>query len=304
MTEETIDALARRPNRRQAWLMASRPRTLPASVAPVIVGAALAVQDGVFKPAATVVALLCALLIQIGSNFANDLGDFRRGTDERGRVGPTRVTTAGLLTPGQVKAGMFVVFGLAALGGLYLIFLGGWPILMVGILSIIAAIAYTAGPLPFGYYGLGDLGTFVFFGLAAVGGTYYVQAHTMTPAVWLAAAALGCLVTDILVVNNIRDADTDRQAGKRTLAVLLGRRGARIEYVLLLAVAYAVPAILWLDLGLTPWVMLAWLTLPLAVRHARAVFTVLGPALNKTLAGAAQLTVLYAIALAAGLVIG
>ena len=222
-------------------------------------------------------ALLCALLIQIGSNFANDLGDFRRGTDEHGRVGPIRVTTAGLLTPGQVKAGMFVVFGLAALGGLYLIILGGWPILVVGVLSIVAAIAYTAGPLPFGYYGLGDLGTFVFFGLVAVGGTYYVQAHAMTSAVWLGAVAMGCLVTAILVVNNVRDADTDRQAGKRTLAVLLGRRGARIEYALLLAVAYAVPAILWLGLGMTPWVMLAWLTLPLAVRLARAVFTVLGP---------------------------
>ena len=207
--------------------MASRPRTLPASVAPVIVGTALAIQADAFKPAAAVVALLCALLIQIGSNFANDLGDFRRGTDEQGRVGPTRVTTAGLLTPGQVKAGMFVVFGLAALGGLYLIILGGWPILVVGVLSIVAAIAYTAGPLPFGYYGLGDLGTFVFFGLVAVGGTYYVQVHAMTPAVWLGAVAMGCLVTAILVVNNVRDADTDRQAGKRTLAVLLGRRGAR-----------------------------------------------------------------------------
>ena len=287
----------------QAWLMASRPRTLPASVAPVIVGTALAIQAGAFEPAAALVSLLCALLIQIGSNFANDLGDFRRGTDERGRVGPTRVTTAGLLTPEQVKTGMIVVFGLAALGGLYLIILGGWPILVVGVLSIVAAIAYTAGPLPFGYYGLGDLGTFVFFGLVAVTGTYYVQAHTVTPAVWLGAAAMGCLVTAILVVNNVRDADTDRQAGKRTLAVLLGRRGARTEYALLLAVAYAVPPILWLGLRMTPWVMLTWLTLPLAVRLARAVFTILGPALNKTLAGTAQLTVLYAIALAVGLVV-
>ena len=150
---------------------------------------------------------------------------------------------------------------------------------------------------------MGDLGTFVFFGLVAVTGTYYVQAHTVTPAVWLGAAAMGCLVTAILVVNNVRDADTDRQAGKRTLAVLLGRRGARIEYALLLAVAYAVPLILWLALGLGPWVMLAWLTLPLAVRLARAVFTILGRALNKTLAGTAQLTVLYAIALAVGLVV-
>jgi 1,4-dihydroxy-2-naphthoate polyprenyltransferase len=290
-------------NQWQAWILASRPRTLPASVAPVIVGTALAIQAGAFQPAAALVALLCALLIQIGSNFANDLGDFRRGTDNLGRVGPTRVTTAGLLTPGQVKAGMLVVFGLAALGGLYLIVLGGWPILVVGVLSIVAAIAYTAGPLPFGYYGLGDLGTFVFFGLVAVAGTYYVQAHAVTPAVWLGAVAMGCLVTAILVVNNIRDADSDRQAGKRTLAVLLGRRGARIEFAVMLTIAYAVPFVLWLGLGMRPWVLLPLLTLPLAFRQAYAVFIVLGPALNRTLAGTAQLTVIYALVFAVGVIL-
>lgn len=291
-------------NKRRAWIIASRPRTLPAAVAPVVAGTALAIHDGAFRPLAALAALLAALLIQIGSNFANDLGDYLRGTDARGRVGPTRVTTAGLLTPRQVEAGMVVVFGLAALCGLYLIALGGWPILLVGVLSIAAAIAYTAGPLPFGYYGLGDLGTFVFFGLIAVGGTYYVQARALTPAVWLSGVAMGCLVTAILVVNNVRDADTDRAAGKRTLAVLLGRRGARIEYLVLLAVAYAVPLILWLSLGYRPGVLLAWLTLPLAYRQARAVLTVLGPALNKTLAGTAQLAAAYAAAFAAGIVLG
>lgn len=290
-------------DRRRAWLIASRPRTLPAAVAPVVVGTALAIHDGTFKPLAALAALLAALLIQIGSNFANDLGDYLRGTDARDRVGPTRVTTAGLLTPRQVESGMVVVFGLAALCGVYLIILGGWPILLVGVLSIAAAIAYTAGPLPFGYYGLGDLGTFVFFGLIAVGGTYYVQAHTLTPAVWLGGVALGCLVTAILVVNNVRDADSDRAAGKRTLAVLLGRRGARIEYLVLLAIAYAVPLILWLALGYRPGVLLAWLTLPLAYRQARAVFTILGPALNRTLAGTAQLAVAYAVALAVGMLL-
>lgn len=287
-------------SRPQAWLLASRPRTLPASVAPVIVGTGLAIQAGAFKPLAALAALVAALLIQIGSNFANDLGDFHRGTDRLGRVGPTRVTTAGLLTPRQVKTGMVVVFGLAALCGVYLISLGGWPILLVGVLSIVAAMAYTIGPAPFGYYGLGDLGTFVFFGLIAVAGTYYVQAHAVTPAAWLGGVAMGCLVTAILVVNNIRDADTDRAAGKRTLAVLLGRRGARIEYVLLLVIAYAVPVVLWLYLGMAPWVMMTWLTLQLAGVQVRAVRTLLGPALNKTLAGTAQLAVLYAIALAVG----
>lgn len=289
--------------RPRAWIIASRPRTLPAAIAPVVVGTALAVHDSAFRPLAALVALIAALLIQIGSNFANDLGDYLRGTDARERVGPLRVTTAGLLSPREVQTGMVVVFGLAALCGVYLIVLGGWPILLIGLLSIAAAIAYTAGPLPFGYYGLGDLGVFLFFGLAAVCGTYYVQAHRLTPAAWLAAVAMGCLVTAILVVNNVRDADTDAAAGKRTLAVLLGRRGARIEYLLLLAIAYVVPLILWLGLGYRPGVMLAWLTLPLAYRHTRAVFTVLGPALNKTLAGTAQLAVAYAGALAVGMIV-
>ncbi len=280
--------------------MASRPRTLPASVAPVILGTGLAIQAGAFRPLAALAALVAALLIQIGSNFANDLGDFHRGADQVGRVGPTRVTTAGLLTPRQVKTGMIIVFGLAALCGVYLIALGGWPILIVGVLSILAAMAYTIGPAPFGYYGLGDLGTFVFFGLIAVVGTYYVQVGAVTPAAWLGGVAMGCLITNILVVNNIRDADTDRAAGKRTLAVLLGRRGARIEYMLLLAVAYAVPVVMWLGFGMTPWVMMTVLTLQLALAQLRAVRTVLGPALNKTLAGAAQLAVLYALAFAVG----
>lgn len=297
------DTVLPAPPKRRAWIMASRPRTLPAAVAPVVVGAALAYHDGAFQLMAALVALAAALLIQIGSNFANDLGDYLRGTDARGRVGPLRVTTAGLLSPHEVQTGMVVVFGLAALCGLYLISLGGWPILLIGVLSIAAAIAYTAGPLPFGYYGLGDLGVFLFFGLAAVCGTYYVQAHALTPAVWLAAAAMGCLVTAILVVNNIRDADSDAAAGKRTLAVLLGRRGARLEYLVLLAVAYVVPLIVWLSLGYRPGVMLAWLTLPLAYRQTRAVFTVLGPALNKTLAGTAQLAVAYALAFAVGVVV-
>jgi 1,4-dihydroxy-2-naphthoate polyprenyltransferase len=228
----------------QSWRLASRPRTLPAAVAPVIVGTALAVYAGAFRPLAALAALLAALLIQIGSNFANDLGDFQRGADIRERVGPLRVTSAGLLSPREVKTGMFAVFGLAALCGIYLITLGGWPILAIGLLSILAAVAYTAGPLPFGYYGLGDLAVFIFFGLIAVVGTFYVQAGHVTPLVWLAALPMGALVTNILVVNNIRDVDTDAQVGKRTLAVLLGRRGARLEYVALLVLSYAIPLVL------------------------------------------------------------
>jgi 1,4-dihydroxy-2-naphthoate octaprenyltransferase len=287
----------------RAWVIASRPRTLPAAVAPVIVGAAVAIHDGVFQPAAALAALFAALMIQIGSNFANDLGDFRRGTDRVGRVGPTRVTTAGLLSPEQVKAGMVVVFGLAALAGAYLVAVGGWPILFIGVTSIVAAVAYTIGPLPFGYYGLGDLAVFVFFGLVAVIGVYYVQALTVTPLAVLAAVPMGCLITGILVVNNIRDADTDRAAGKRTLAVLFGRSGARVEYVALIIGAYAVPFVLWLALDLRPIVLLPVLTLPLALRLVRTVLSVVGPPLNRALAGTAQLAVLFALAFAIGIVL-
>lgn len=285
------------------WLLASRPRTLPAAVAPVVVGAALAAHDGAFRPLAVLAALAAALLIQIGSNLANDLGDHLRGADSRGRVGPLRVTSAGLLTPHQVQMGMAVVFGLAALCGVYLIALGGWPILVVGVLAIVAAMAYTIGPLPFGYYGLGDLAVFIFFGLVAVMGTYYIQTRQITTLAALAAVPMGSLITAILVVNNLRDVDTDRAAGKRTLAVLLGRRGARIEFIALMGAAYAVPPILWLGYGFRPWVLAPLLTLPLALRLVRTILTVIGAPLNRALAGTAQLTIWYALAFAIGILI-
>ncbi len=294
-------------SRPRAWYLAARPRTLPAAVAPVVVGTALAVAAAVLDPLAALAALLAALLLQIASNFANDLGDFVKGTDTPERVGPLRMTTAGILSAADVKRGIVVVLALAAVCGLYLIWVGGWPILAVGVLSMLAAVAYTYGPLPFGYYGLGDVATFLFFGFIAVVGTYYTQAAAAgSPAapllVWIAAIPMGALVTAILIVNNVRDADTDRAAGKRTLAVVLGRRGARIEYIVMLALAYAVPVVLWLGFAMTPWVLLPFVTLPLAVRHARDLWTVLGPRLNKTLGGTAQLAVLYALAFAAGII--
>jgi 1,4-dihydroxy-2-naphthoate polyprenyltransferase len=288
---------------RHAWILAARPRTLPAAIAPVVVGTALAIRDGRFDPLAALACLLAALLLQIGANFANDLGDFQRGTDEKERVGPLRVTTAGLLSPRQVQIGMLVVFSLAGLCGLYLAWLGGWPILAAGVLSVLAAAAYTYGPVPFGYYGLGDVATFVFFGLVAVVGTYWVQAHQAPPVVWIAAIPMGALVTAILVVNNLRDADTDARAGKKTLAVLLGRSSARIEYTLLLLFAYAVPFFLWLAQGFHWSVLAPMLTLPLATKPLRDVWQVLGPPLNRTLAATAQLAVWYALAFALGIVL-
>jgi 1,4-dihydroxy-2-naphthoate octaprenyltransferase len=258
--------------------------------------------DRAFHPLAAHAALVAALLIQIGANFANDLGDFRKGADSATRLGPTRVTSAGLLMPKAVETGIWIVFGLAAAIGLYLVYLGGWPILAIGLVSIAAAIAYTGGPFPLGYNGLGDLFVFIFFGLVAVTGTYYVQAHTVSTMVLVAAVPMGSLITNILVVNNVRDVETDRAAGKRTLAVLLGRQAARIEYIGLLVAAYAAPFVLWLGLGLTAWVLFPLATIPIAIRLARTVATQTGgPPLNRALAGTAQLAALYGLAFAVGI---
>ncbi len=290
-------------NQIQVWILASRPRTLTAAIVPVVVGSALAWRDHSFHFWAALAALLAAVLIQIGTNLANDVYDFKKGADTAARVGPTRVTSAGLLTPKQVEWGMALVFGLAVLLGAYLIYVGGWPILLIGVFSILAGLAYTAGPFPLGYNGLGDVAVFIFFGLIAVTGTYYVQAHTLTPAVWLAAVPVGALATAIIVVNNVRDADTDRAAGKRTLAVLLGRPAARLEYMGLLLVAFVVPFILWLVFQFSVWTLLPLLTLPLAYQHTRTLYTVEGPALNRTLGGTVQLLAQYGALLALGIVL-
>jgi 1,4-dihydroxy-2-naphthoate polyprenyltransferase len=292
------------PSKLQIWLLAARPKTLPAAAVPVMVGTAVALSEEVFRFGPALAALLGALLIQIGTNFANDVFDYKKGADTGERLGPMRVTQAGLLAPGQVLAGMWLTFGLAALIGLYLITVGGWPILVVGLLSILSGIAYTGGPFPLGYHGLGDLFVFIFFGLVAVGGTYYVQAGAVSPAAYGAAVPVGLLATAILVVNNLRDIETDRAAGKKTLAVRFGARGAQGEYLLLLGVAYAVPILMPL-LGLaTPWVLLAWLSLPFVIPLVNLIFTEKGRPLNKALAGTARLELLYGLLFSVGLILG
>ncbi|HAJ36657.1 MAG TPA: 1,4-dihydroxy-2-naphthoate polyprenyltransferase [Chloroflexi bacterium] len=291
--------------RRQAWLLAARPKTLPAALSPVIVGTALAYADGRLAWLPALAAALGALLLQILSNFANDYSDFFRGADTPDRLGPVRVTSAGLITPEQMRGGIIAVIAASVLVGLYLVWVGGWPILLIGVAGIAAALAYTGGPFPFGYYGLGELFVLLFFGVAAVCGTYYVQALTLTPLVVTASFAVGALVTAILVVNNYRDIDTDRRAGKRTLAVRLGRRGAQIEYAALLAFAFVLPVVMWLVQGAAAWVMLSWLTLPLAVQLVQTLRRATdGPTLNKTLAGTARLGLLFSLLLAAGIVLG
>lgn len=287
----------------QIWLLASRPKTLPAAAAPVIVGSAVAVSENVFNIWPALAALLGALLLQIGANFANDVFDYKKGADTTERLGPMRVTQAGLLSPPQVMMGMWVIFGLAALIGLYLVFVGGWPIVAVGILSILSAIAYTGGPFPLGYNGLGDLFVFIFFGLAAVCGTYYVQALTVSAAAVWASIPMGLLATAILVVNNLRDIDTDRVAGKKTLAVRLGLRGVQVEYFLLVGISYAVPLLMWLTGTATFWVMLTWLSLPMLRPLIQLIMNEKGRPLNQALAGTARLELIYAILFSVGLIV-
>ncbi len=287
----------------EIWLLAIRPRTLPAAAAPVIVGSALAFHDNAFQLFPALAALLGALLLQIGANLANDVFDFKKGADTHERLGPPRVTQMGLLTPNQVLIGMSITFALAALIGLYLVYVGGVAILVIGILSILSAIAYTGGPFPLGYHGLGEIFVFLFFGLAAVCGTYFVQAGTVTPFAWFAAIPIGLLAVAILVVNNLRDIDTDRAAGKKTLAVRFGAQGAKTEYLVLLAVAYLMPFVfVFLNFDYV-WLVLTWGSIPLALPLIRLVQNERGRALNVALAGTARLEFVYALLFALGLIL-
>jgi 1,4-dihydroxy-2-naphthoate octaprenyltransferase len=277
------------------WSLAVRLRTLPAAAAGVITGSALAWYDGYFRFDAALACLLTAILLQIGSNLANDVFDFERGTDTAERAGPVRVTQAGLLTPSQVKMGMLVVFGLAALCGLYLAWLGGWPIILLGIAAIISAVAYTGGPFPLGYYGLGDLFVFIFFGLASVAGTFYIQAGFVSTAAWWMAVPPGLIITAILVVNNLRDLENDRKAGKHTLAVILGEKGTKAEYLVCMAAAYLV--IPWAaGRSIIPWLsLMTWASLPIVIRTARIVLNQKGRPLNAALAGTGQVALFFSI---------
>ena len=282
--------------------MAARPRTLPVSVGPVLVGTAVAHVEGQLQIVPALAAGLGALFLQIGSNFANDVFDFEKGADTEDRIGPPRASQLGLLSPGMLKRGMIAVFALATLVGLYLSWVAGPAIIVVGVLSIIAAIAYTGGPWPLGYHGLGDVAVFLFFGLVAVLGTTFVQTGTLPVLAWLAALPVGALATAILVVNNLRDVDTDRSAGKRTLAVRWGRGGARVEWALLVGGAYLVPVTLFAGLGVSPWVLLPWASAPRALALFRVIrSTEEGPALNEALAGTAQLGFLFSVLFALGL---
>ena len=284
-----------KPNSLQIWWLAIRPRTLPAAASGVAMGSALAWYDGAFQWLPALAALMVALLLQIASNVANDVFDFERGADTAERMGPVRVTQAGLLTPGQVKRGLLVIIGLAVLCGLYLASLRGWVVIGLGAAAILCAVAYTGGPFPLGYHGLGDIFVFIFFGLAAVAGTYFVQVGSVSTAAWWMAVPIGLIVTAILVVNNLRDLENDRKAGKYTLAVRLGERGAKAEYIMCLGISYLiVPALVVMKI-VPIGALLAWLSLPLAIRTLRVVFTQQGRPLNAALAGTGQTALLFSL---------
>src|SRR3712207_783400 len=234
--------------------MAARPRTLPAAVAPVLVGTALAVLDDEFRALAFVAALVGSILIQVGTNLSNDYSDARRGADTEDRLGPVRVTAGGLVPPRQVLIATYVTFALAVLVGLYLVYVAGPELLLVGAASILAGVLYTGGPRPYGYEGLGEVFVFTFFGIVAVTGAYYVQAEELPGEAFVLAVPVGLLAAAILVVNNVRDLDTDRRAGKRTLAVRLGRQRTRALYAAMLALAFLCLVPLALSIG--PWVLL------------------------------------------------
>ena len=281
--------------------MAARPRTLPAAVAPVLVGTSLAIHYGTFRALAFVAALLGAMLIQIGTNLSNDYSDARRGADTDERIGPVRVTAGGLVPPRQVLIATYLTFGAAVLCGVYLIAVAGWALLAVGAASILAGVLYTGGPRPYGYEGLGEVFVFLFFGIVAVTGSYFVQRKGLPWEAFALAVPVGLLIAAILVVNNARDIDTDRRAGKRTLAVRLGRERTRVLFVAMVAAAFVTSWVPWFAGALSPWLLLTAAAAPLAFGIVRTVRThVDGPSLNQALAGTAKLSLLFCLLLCAG----
>jgi 1,4-dihydroxy-2-naphthoate polyprenyltransferase len=282
--------------------MAARPRTLPAAVAPVLVGTSLAATEGTFKILTFLAALIGALFIQVGTNLSNDYSDARRGADTEDRLGPVRVTAGGLVPPRQVLIATYVAFGVAVLAGCYLIATAGWELLLVGAASILAGVLYTGGPRPYGYEGLGEVFVFLFFGVVAVAGSYFAQVEDLEWEALVLAVPVGLLASAILVVNNVRDLETDRRAGKRTLAVRLGRERVRTLYLAMLVLAFLTAPLPWVLGSLSPWLFLSWLAVPLAVPLIRTVRTRTdGPSLNGALAGTGQLQLAFCVLLSIGL---
>ena len=284
------------------WFLATRPKTLPASLVPVLIGTAAAYSDSYFRPLYFAITLVCALFIQILTNFINEIYDFKKGADTKERLGPRRHVASGDISVKEMKA-VSLVLALITFGlGLVIVFHAGWIILAVGISSLFFAYAYTGGPYPLAYNGLGDIFVFIFFGLIAVSGTYFVQALEISYASLIAGAAPGFLSMNILAVNNIRDIETDPKAGKITMAVKLGKKKAQALYVIISALAFAVPVILYI-LSENYYMLLPLISMPLAVKLCIGIYTKAGRELNSVLAGTAKLLLIHGLLMAVGYII-
>ena len=299
----TITATSHTPSKLRAWLLATRPATLWAGAVPVFVGAAIARADGSGPTSSSFIALLGALLIQVATNLVNDYADFKKGADGPERLGPARATSQGWLSPREVLFGAALTLALSGLVGVYLSTIGGVPILVLGLVSILCAVAYTSGPMPLAYVGLGDLFVIAFFGVAAVAGTYYLETERVSTGAVIAGLAIGALATMILVVNNLRDRENDARVGKRTLAVRFGVRFTRAEYVFLCITAYGLIAA-GISLSIfSAWTSIVILTLPFAIMECKAILTKAGGELNPHLGGTARLELLFGVLFCVGVIL-
>ena len=301
-TRSSATTPERHPSVLQAWYLAARPKTLPASIAPILVGTAVAIHEGGFHALTAVMALLTALLLQIAANFANDALDFRRGADTAERTGPMRVVASGLISPEAVLRATGLMLVLATLSGLYLVWRGGWPFLALGVFALVCAVAYTGGPWPLAYLGLGEVFVFIFFGPIAVTGTAYLQTMDLT---WLALAASvpsGLMAICILIVNNVRDLEQDRRAHKHTVAVRIGDQASRREYVLIQQLTLIIPFVFWGVGWLNAWSLLTVLAWPLFWQLWRQIGAWRGAKLNATLGATGRASLVYSILLSIALV--
>lgn len=290
------------PGKLQSWILASRPKTLLASVVPVVTGTALAISEKKFVLLYSIIALVCSVLIQIGTNYVNDLYDFLKGADNAKRKGPERVLASGWIKVTEMKIASVLVFLTTFFFGLYLVYVSGTVVLIIGILSILAGIAYTAGPFPLAYNGLGDIFVFLFFGLVGTMGTYYVQAHNFSVLSFIASLPVGALITNILVVNNYRDIEEDRSAKKYTLAVIWGKVFTKVEYIFFILISFLVPIILFFSFNFHYWIFLPYLSIPIAINLIRMLFQSDGKELNKTLELTAKFSALFGLLFSIGLI--
>ena len=285
------------------WVIASRPKTMTAAIAPVLLGSALAYYESAFDIITFLFILVSACLIQLGTNFTNDLFDYIKGTDNNDRLGPKRAMQAGLISTSEMKKAIFIVFSLSICFGFYLALLGGWVIVGIGLVSILFAILYTGGPYPLAYNGLGDVFVFIFFGLIAVSGTYYLYTDYFSINSFIIGSSAGCLATAILVVNNLRDVDNDKECGKNTLAVYCGKKFTQFEYLLLMIIAYIIPIYISIYLGNKASIYIVYFTLPISIRLIIDVFYKNNSMLNETLEATAKLLLLYSLLFSFGLTV-